>query len=146
MFAYCSSGTPNSCLKFVFLGANWILESLSREETRSSQKASPVPKAQHRQCLAHQITGVPWGPGGGTLSNTLSCSEEDAISVVLVKVKPLAMPKNNTDPMLAAYTHWYKRCPVSARTSPTSHTVLLPCGPQVTLGENTREAPSVSRL
>lgn len=39
-----------------------------------------------------------WGP---TLLNTLLWSEEDAISVVLVKVKPLMMPNASTDTMLA---------------------------------------------
>jgi hypothetical protein len=64
----------------------------------------------------------------------LSCSEEDAISAVLVKVKPLMVPNTTTDAMLAAYTHWYMCCTVSARTSPTSHVVLLPWGPQIIFG------------
>lgn len=73
-------------------------------------------------------------PGGSTLSNTWLCNEEDATSVVLVKVKPLTILNISTDTMLPAYTHWYTCCPVSASTAPISHALLLPWGPQVIFG------------
>lgn len=73
--------------------------------------------------------GEGWGEGGEgdwTLCNTWLCSEEDAISVVLVKVRPLVIANTSTDTMLPAYTHWYTRGPVSASTVPTSHVLALP--------------------
>lgn len=74
-------------------------------------------------------------PGlGPTLLNTLSCSEEDAISVVFVKMKPLMMPNTSMDTMLATYTHWYMCCPTSSSIPPISQKVWLPCGPQVIFG------------
>lgn len=65
------------------------------------------------------------GQGDCTLSNTWSCREEEAISVVLVNMKPLVMPNTSMDTMLPGYTHWYTLGPESASTVPTSHVLML---------------------
>lgn len=70
---------------------------------------------------------APQGEGQGdcTLSNTRSCREEEAISVVLVNMKPLVMPNTRMDTMLPEYAHWYTLGPESASTVPTSHVLML---------------------
>lgn len=97
-------------------------------------------------CCAGICVAPRRGAGDCTLSNTRSCREEEAISVVLVNMKPLVMLNTrNMDTMLPGTP----AVPPSARSLPAPCTSCVPCccEPHTSLLEReTQEAPRTDQL